>query len=73
VGGGDGGRARDGGDARDPDLSPACRHRSLDRGGSGMSWSFLLAPVGIGALALAAFAWLWHNLVRREAWPGRWW
>src|SRR5262245_53983680 len=39
----------------------------------GMPWSFLLAPVGIGALAVAAFAWLWHNLVCREAWPGRWW
>jgi CBS-domain-containing membrane protein len=38
-----------------------------------MSWSFLIAPVAIGALLLATFAWLWHNLVRREAWPARWW
>ena len=38
-----------------------------------MPWSFLLAPVAVGAFALAAFAWLWHNLVRREAWPARWW
>ena len=38
-----------------------------------MSWSFLIAPVAVGALLLACFAWLWHNLVRREAWPARWW
>jgi CBS-domain-containing membrane protein len=37
-----------------------------------MPWSFLIAPVAIGALLLACFAWLWHNLVRREAWPARW-
>jgi CBS-domain-containing membrane protein len=36
-------------------------------------WSFLVAPVAIGALLLAAFAWLWHNLMRRGAWPARWW
>lgn len=39
----------------------------------GMSWSFLAVPVAVGALMLAAFAWLWHNLVRRQAWPARWW
>jgi CBS-domain-containing membrane protein len=38
-----------------------------------MPWSFLVAPVAIGVLLLAAFAWLWHNLVRREAWPAKWW
>ena len=38
-----------------------------------MPWSFLIAPVAVGALLLASFAWLWHNLVRREAWPARWW
>jgi CBS-domain-containing membrane protein len=38
----------------------------------GMPWSFLLAPVAIGALMLAAFAWLWHAFVRREAWPAKW-
>jgi CBS-domain-containing membrane protein len=38
-----------------------------------MQWSFLVAPVAVGALLLACFAWLWHNLVRREAWPARWW
>src|SRR5258708_36191827 len=26
-----------------------------------MSWSFLLAPVAIGACLLAAFAFVWHN------------
>lgn len=39
----------------------------------GMSWSFLIAPVAVGALLLAAFAWGWHNTVRREPWPVRWW
>lgn len=39
-----------------------------------MPWSFLIAPVAIGALMLAVFAWLWHNVVRRETWPSaRWW
>jgi len=43
-----------------------------------MSWSFLLAPVGIGAVLLALFAFAWHNLVARGAnrgdtWPMRWW
>ena len=43
-----------------------------------MSWSFLVVPVGIGALLLALFAFAWHNLVARGAnkgdtWPVRWW
>ncbi len=43
-----------------------------------MSWSFLVVPVGIGALLLALFAFAWHNLVARGAnkgdtWPLRWW
>jgi CBS-domain-containing membrane protein len=43
-----------------------------------MSWSFLVAPVGAGALLLALFAFIWHNLVARGAnrgdtWPIRWW
>ncbi len=38
-----------------------------------MSWSFLIAPVAVGALMLASFAWLWNNFVRRQAWPTRWW
>ena len=43
-----------------------------------MSWSFLLAPVAIGAVLLALFAFAWHNLVARGAnsgdiWPERWW
>ena len=43
-----------------------------------MSWGFLIAPVGVGALLLAAFAFAWHNLVARGAnesdtWPTRWW
>jgi CBS-domain-containing membrane protein len=43
-----------------------------------MSWTFLVAPVGIGVLLLALFAYAWHNLVARGAnrgdtWPVRWW
>jgi CBS-domain-containing membrane protein len=43
-----------------------------------MSWSFLVAPVAIGALMLALFAFAWHNVVARGAnrsdtWPTRWW
>jgi CBS-domain-containing membrane protein len=43
-----------------------------------MSWSFLFMPVGMGALLLAVFAFIWHNLVARGAnkgdtWPTRWW
>ncbi len=45
----------------------------------GMSWSFLVAPVAVGALMLAAFAFSWHNLINRRldggslSWPARWW
>jgi CBS-domain-containing membrane protein len=38
-----------------------------------LSWSFLLMPVAAGALLLAAFGYVWHNLTRRGAWPVRWW
>jgi len=43
-----------------------------------MSWSFLFAPVAVGAFLLAAFAFAWHNLAGRaglshRAWPERWW
>jgi CBS-domain-containing membrane protein len=37
-----------------------------------MSWSFLVVPVGAGALLLAAFAFVWHNLFQRGSWPARW-
>jgi CBS-domain-containing membrane protein len=42
----------------------------------GMPWTFLLAPVGVGAVMLAAFAFAWHNLIsgrENSAWPARWW
>lgn len=38
-----------------------------------LSWSYLLAPVGAGAVLLALFAFVWHMTVRRYAWPHRWW
>ena len=45
---------------------------------NGMSWSFLIVPVGIGAVLLVLFAFAWHNLVARgsnknDTWPTRWW
>jgi CBS-domain-containing membrane protein len=40
---------------------------------NGMSWSFLLAPVALGAFLLAALAFVWHNVHRRGSWPQRWW
>jgi CBS-domain-containing membrane protein len=36
-----------------------------------MPWTFLLAPVAVGAAVLALFAFAWHNLVRRVSWPAR--
>ncbi len=36
-----------------------------------LSWSFLLAPVAIGACLLAAFAFAWHTVMRQGAWPVR--
>jgi CBS-domain-containing membrane protein len=43
-----------------------------------LSWSFLFAPVGVGALLLVVFAFFWHNLMARgvsraDAWPTHWW
>lgn len=43
-----------------------------------MAWSFLAVPVAVGALLLALFAFIWHNIVARGAnrsdvWPTRWW
>ena len=39
----------------------------------GMTLKFLIVPVAAGACLLAAFAFLWHNLVHRRSWPLRWW
>jgi len=40
---------------------------------NGMSWSFLIMPVAVGACLLAVFAFVWHNVTRRGPWPARWW
>jgi CBS-domain-containing membrane protein len=37
-----------------------------------LPWSFLLVPVLAGALLSTAFAYLWHRLILRRAWPLRW-
>jgi CBS-domain-containing membrane protein len=38
-----------------------------------MPWTFLVVPVGAGALLLAAFAWGWHKIGPDKNWPERWW
>jgi len=38
---------------------------------NGLGWSFLFAPVLLGALLLLLFAYGWHRLHRR-AWQQRW-
>lgn len=37
-----------------------------------LPWSFIVAPVLVGALMLAAFALVWHRFVLRNSWPERW-
>jgi CBS-domain-containing membrane protein len=37
-----------------------------------LPWSFLFAPVLVGALLLTAFACVWHRWVRGRPWPRRW-
>jgi CBS-domain-containing membrane protein len=37
-----------------------------------LSWSFLFAPVLVGALLLTVFAFVWHRWIRRRPWPQRW-
>lgn len=37
-----------------------------------LPWSFIVAPVLVGALMLAAFALAWHRFVLRNSWPERW-
>jgi CBS-domain-containing membrane protein len=43
-----------------------------------MPWSFIVVPVAAGAVLLALFAFVWHNIVARgpnkdDVWPTRWW
>jgi CBS-domain-containing membrane protein len=37
-----------------------------------LPWTFLLAPVLLGVVLLAVFAWVWHQGLRRRPWPRRW-
>jgi CBS-domain-containing membrane protein len=37
-----------------------------------LPWTFIVAPVLVGALMLAAFAFVWHRFVLRNSWPERW-
>jgi hypothetical protein len=64
--------------APDGHVSPAGRNRSACGGRQQHVVEFLVAPVGIGAVMLALFAFAWHNLVARgvnkdDTWPIRWW
>src|SRR5258708_1576743 len=54
-------------DAPDRYVSSARGHRPAGGGIKHMSWSFLFAPAGIGAVLLTLFAFAWHNLVARGA------
>jgi CBS-domain-containing membrane protein len=38
-----------------------------------LPWSFFFVPVSAGAALLFAFAFLWHNAVRRGSWPQESW
>ncbi len=37
-----------------------------------VAWSFLVLPVGVGALMLVGFTLLWRRHVMRKVWPLRW-
>ncbi|HEY8336858.1 MAG TPA: HPP family protein [Tardiphaga sp.] len=37
-----------------------------------LPWTFLVAPVLLGALLLTAFAFVWHRVVAQRSWPRRW-
>lgn len=36
-------------------------------------WDFFLTPVAVGVGLLVAFAFAWHNAVKRGSWPKYWW
>jgi CBS-domain-containing membrane protein len=43
-------------------------------GNDGLGFGFLLAPVAVGAILLAAFTWCWHRFGGKECWPrDGWW
>lgn len=43
-------------------------------GNDGLGFGFLVAPVGLGALLLAAFAYCWHRAGGKSTWPREgWW
>lgn len=35
-------------------------------------WSFILVPVGAGAIILVAYAWIYHRLTQGTPWPRAW-
>jgi len=37
-----------------------------------LAWTFLIAPVALGAILLTLFAYAWHHGLRRHPWPRRW-
>ena len=37
-----------------------------------LAWTFLIAPVALGAILLTLFAYVWHRWVHRLEWPLRW-
>src|SRR5262249_30243799 len=51
--------------APDPTFHPPAGIDPLAVVANDMSWGFLVAPVGIGAMLLTLFAFTWHKLVAR--------
>ena len=37
-----------------------------------LPWTFLIAPVLVGALMLAGFAFIWHRWAANRSWPRQW-
>ena len=36
-------------------------------------WSFMMAPIALGAACLVLLAWLYNNTVHKRPYPKRWW
>ena len=39
---------------------------------AGAGWGFVLLPVGVGAVILIAYAWIYHRLTHSRPWPQSW-
>lgn len=39
---------------------------------AGAGWGFVLVPVGLGAVVLVGYAWIYHRLTQDQPWPKSW-